>query len=87
MSRSTANTKDIPQIPVGFETVPSEDAEAREKLTTARIGLLLKASWFGSMAIRLPLVNADAWLPTAATDGRYFYYNSKFILMLAVKEC
>ena len=87
MSRSTANTKDIPQIPVGFETVPSEDAEAREKLITARVGLLLKASWFGSMAIRLPLVNADAWLPTAATDGRYFYYNSKFILMLPVKEC
>jgi predicted metal-dependent peptidase len=72
---------------VGFETIPAEDAEAREKLTTARVGLLLKASWFGSMAIRLPLVNADAWLPTAATDGRYFYYNSKFILMLAVKEC
>lgn len=87
MSTTTANKKDIPQIPVGFETIPAEDAEAREKLTTARVGLLLKASWFGSMATRLPLVNSDAWLPTAATDGRYFYYNSKFINMLQVKEC
>ena len=87
MSTTTANKKDIPQIPVGFETLPAEDAEAREKLTTARVGLLLKASWFGSMATRLPLVNSDAWLPTAATDGRYFYYNSKFINMLKVKEC
>ena len=85
MTTTTVNKKDI-QIPVGFETDPYEDEEAREALTTARVGLLLKAAWFGSMATRLPLVNADAWLPTAATDGRYFYYNSKFILMLRGKE-
>ena len=85
MTTSTANEKDI-DLPVGFETDPAEDALAREMLTTARIALLLKASFFGNMATRLPLVNADAWLPTAATDGRYFYYNSKFILMLKPKE-
>jgi len=85
VTTTTVNKKDI-QIPVGFETDPYEDEEAREALTTARVGLLLKAAWFGSMATRLPLVNADAWLPTAATDGRYFYYNSKFILMLRGKE-
>ena len=82
---STANKKDI-DIPVGFETDPAEDALAREALTTARVALLLKASFFGNMATRLPLVNSDEWLPTAATDGRYFYYNSKFILMLKPKE-
>ena len=80
---TTANTKNI-EIPVGFETVREEDFAAREKLTTARVALLLKASFFGNMATRLPLVNADAWLPTAATDGRFFYYNSKFINMLKV---
>lgn len=85
MTTSTANEKDI-DLPVGYETDPAEDALAREMLTTARIALLLKASFFGNMATRLPLVNADAWLPTAATDGRYFYYNSKFILMLKQKE-
>ena len=85
MTTSTANEKDI-DLPVGYETDPAEDALAREMLTTARIALLLKASFFGNMATRLPLVNADAWLPTAATDGRYFYYSSKFILMLKQKE-
>jgi predicted metal-dependent peptidase len=85
MPTTTTNKKNV-EIPVGFETVPSEDYEAREKLTTARVGLLIRAPWFGNMATRLPLVNADDWCPTAATDGRYFYYNSKFINMLKTKE-
>jgi len=85
MTTTKQSKKDI-DIPVGFETVPEEDALAREKLTTARVALLLKATFFGNMATRLPLVNADAWCPTAATDGRYFYYNSKFILALREKE-
>lgn len=85
MTTTKQSKKDV-DIPVGFETVPEEDAQAREKLTTARVALLLKATFFGNMATRLPLVNADAWCPTAATDGRYFYYNSKFINMLREKE-
>ena len=85
MPESTANTKAI-KLPVGFETDPKEDHDAREALTTARVKMLLKTSWFGTMATRLPLVNADAWLATAATDGKYFYYNSKFILMLKPGE-
>ena len=85
MDKGTANTKNI-ELPVGFETVKEEDIQAREALTTARVKMLLKTSWFGTMATRLPLVNADAWLPTAATDGKYFYYNSKFINMLRPGE-
>ena len=85
MPESTANTKAI-KLPVGFETDPKEDHDAREALTTARVKMLLKTSWLGTMATRLPLVNADAWLATAATDGKYFYYNSKFILMLKPGE-
>jgi predicted metal-dependent peptidase len=38
------------------------------------------------LATRLKLVNADEWCPTAATDGRHFYYNSRFIDMLKPKE-
>jgi len=64
------------------------DAEARERLVTARIGLLLKQPFFGNLATRLKLVNADEWCQTAATDGRNFYYNSRFIMMLSgEKEC
>jgi predicted metal-dependent peptidase len=62
------------------------DALARERLVTARIGLLLRQSFFGNLATRLTLVNADEWCATAATDGQKFYYNSRFIMMLKPKE-
>jgi predicted metal-dependent peptidase len=65
---------------------PKLDREVREKLITARVGLLLRASFFGNLATRLKLVNADEWCSTAATDGRHFYYNSRFIDMLRPKE-
>jgi predicted metal-dependent peptidase len=67
-------------------TDPKLDREVREILITARVGLLLKASFFGNLATRLKLVNADEWCATAATDGRNFYYNSRFIKMLRPKE-
>ena len=65
---------------------PKLDREVREKLITARVGLLLRASFFGNLATRLKLVNADEWCGTAATDGRNFYYNSRFIDLLKPKE-
>lgn len=68
------------------ETNPRVDTASREKLITARVGLLLKAPFFGNLATRLELTNADAWCSTAATDGRRFYYNSEFIARLSLKE-
>jgi predicted metal-dependent peptidase len=67
-------------------TDPALDRKVREKLVTARVGLLLKASFFGNLATRLKLVNADEWCGTAATDGRHFYYNTRFIELLKPKE-
>jgi len=67
-------------------TDPKVDNDARERLVTARIGLLLRHSFFGNLATRLQLVNADEWCSTAATDGLKFYYNSRFIMMLKPKE-
>ena len=67
-------------------TDPKLDRVVREKLVTARVGLLLRASFFGNLATRLKLINADEWCPTAATDGRNFYYNTRFIEMLRPKE-
>ena len=75
-----------PLLEIGFETDWNLDAEVRESLTTARIGLLLKEPFFGNLATRLTLVNADRWLPTAATDGRRFYYNTKFLKQLTPKQ-
>jgi predicted metal-dependent peptidase len=67
-------------------TNPRTDAAAREKLTTARIGLLLKAPFFGQLATRMTLTNADEWCGTAATDGRKFYYNSEFVNNMPLKQ-
>jgi len=57
-----------------------------DKLTTARVGLLLKTPFFGNMATRMRLVEADEWCPTAATNGRDFYYNTKFVQKLSEKK-
>jgi predicted metal-dependent peptidase len=57
-----------------------------EKLTTARIGLLLKAPFFGNMATRMQLIDASDWCPTAATNGRNFYYNVDFVKKLSEKK-
>ena len=67
-------------------TDPRVDAAAREKLVTARIGLLLKAPFFGQLATRMTLTNADDWCGTAATDGRKFYYNSEFVNKMPLKQ-
>ncbi len=67
-------------------TDPNVDYEAIEKLIGARVSLLLKQAFFGNLATRLKLVNADEWLETLATDGRHFYYNSRFVMSLDQKE-
>jgi predicted metal-dependent peptidase len=38
------------------------------------------------MATRMQLIEADDWCPTAATNGRNFYYNTKFVQKLSVKK-
>jgi len=88
MSQDTTVNKDLADK---FKDIlgpmdPARDREVREILVTARVGMLLRASFFGNLATRLKLVNADEWCATAATDGRNFYYNSKFIKMLRPKE-
>lgn len=82
---TTTQNKDFKSL-VGIKTDPEIDRQVREKLITARIGLLLKAPFFGNLATRLVLVNADAWCGTAATDGRRFYYNSQFIHKMPARQ-
>ena len=68
------------------KTDPKVDTAAKEKLITARIGLLLRAPFFGNLATRMNLINADEWCGTAATDGRRFYYNSEFVNKMPLKQ-
>ena len=87
MTTSTQNKKESDKFKDLLGPMdPKVDREVREKLITARVGLLLRASFFGNLATRLKLVNADEWCPTAATDGRHFYYNTRFVNMLKPKE-
>lgn len=85
---TTADTKDSKRLREDLcgPTDPVLDRAVREKLITARVGLLLQKSFFGNLATRLTLTNADEWCPTAATDGRRFYYNSRFIDKLRPRE-
>jgi predicted metal-dependent peptidase len=59
-----------------------------DQLTRARISLLLKQPFWGTLATRLILKDAtdEEWCNTAATDGRYFYYNRDFISKLTKPE-
>lgn len=70
------------------ETKMNDKDAVLEQLTRARISLLLQQPFWGTLATRLILKDAtdDAWCKTAATDGRYFYYNRDFIRKLTKAE-
>ncbi len=83
---NTADKKVQAGCEVGFVTDPALDLQCRERLIQARIGLLILHPFYGNLALRLTLVNADAWCPTAATNGKNFFYNTKFIERLSDGE-
>ncbi len=83
MSKEKSTTTEKQTVTV---TNPDTDAKVIEKIITARVGLLLKAPFFGNLGTRLVVKNADTWLPTAATDGRNLYYNSEFVNSLSVRQ-
>lgn len=56
-----------------------------KELVRARIQLMMAQPLFGQIILQLELKEVD-WCPTAATDGRYFYYNREFIKSLTRKE-
>lgn len=57
-----------------------------DKIIVARVGLLLRHPFFGTMATRLKIVDGSEWCPTAATDGRHIFYNRAFFEPLTVKQ-
>jgi len=70
-----------------YERNPSLDShKVKEKLTTARIALLIRQPFFGNLATRLQIEDATEWCATAATDGRKFYYNENFVDSLSQKQ-
>ena len=76
MPKNTKKSRIVEQVD------PISDEKAKQAILAARVALVLRHGFFGNLAMRLRLMNADTWCETAATDGRHFYYNSKFINML-----
>jgi hypothetical protein len=46
----------------------------------------LDKPFLGNLVLRLPLVAADSWCKTSATDAKSFYYNPEFIDSLLKKK-
>jgi len=80
-SKSSFEPKDLSP-----EELDKMRVEVEEKITVARIGMLLRHPFFGNMATRLKIENCDDWCPTAATDGRHLYFNTQFFNMLTEKQ-
>lgn len=63
------------------------DTSIETKLAAARTRLILDKPFLGALALRLPMVAANAkWCPTSATDARKFYYNPEYIAALTLDE-
>ena len=60
--------------------------EIEDMLVKARVSMLIKAPFFGSLATRLKFIDATKWCPTLATDGKNFYYNRDFVDALAQRN-
>lgn len=58
-----------------------EKCPTRKRLITSRVRMLINKPFFGNLITRLPLVDATdfGWCKTAATDGKYIYYNRNFV--------
>jgi len=59
---------------------------ARKNLSMASRNLLISNPFFGYLLLKQKVVEASAWLPTAAVDGKNLYFNTGFILSLSIPE-
>ena len=80
------DTKSFQPVELEPEALKVMQEEVYDRVIVARIGLLLRHSFFGNMATRLKVKACDDWCPTAATDGRHLYYNTQFFNMLSNKQ-
>ena len=74
--------KALDNIPESTKT----NAEIEDRLIAARISMLLHCPFYGTLACRLEMRDATEWCPTAATDGKFFYYNRNFVDALSNDE-
>lgn len=66
---------------------PVINTEVAERITVARIALLMQLPFWGNLVSRLRVYQEESsWCPTACTDGRAMYYNPKFVAPLTDKQ-
>lgn len=56
------------------------------KIRAARIKLLIHQPFFGSLSLRLVIMECNTWCKTMATDGKHLYYNRDFISSITLQE-
>jgi len=71
--------EDIVQPEQDHELDLNELEAIKNRLTKARTQLILDKPFLGNLVLRLPLIAADSWCKTSATDAKSFYYNPHFI--------
>ena len=79
---SNVEIDEASEEPVVFDYT---DAQVKEMIVAGRVRMLIKHPFFGTLATRLKLVEAE-WCPTAAVDGKHFYYNPDFFRTLTPEE-
>lgn len=85
--KAKGNASDrAPKLSVEIPETTLSNEEIVDRIIKARIEMLMSAPFFGNLATRLLLKDATEWCPTAATDGKYFYYNKHFIAALSDQE-
>ena len=82
LSANGVEIDDTIPAPVVFDYT---DEQVKEMIVSSRVRLLIRHPFFGTLATRLKMVEAE-WCPTAATDGRHLYYNSDFFRTLTPEE-
>ena len=63
-----------------------ETESAHDRIVQARVDFLMGQPFYGQLAVRLSLVEADSWCPTMAVDGIRMYYNTEFVNGLSDDE-
>jgi predicted metal-dependent peptidase len=58
---------------------------AETRITQSRVRLLMNKPFFGTLATRLRIQEVES-MPTAATDGRHFFFNREFVDALDDEE-
>lgn len=63
----------------------AKDLKCEEMIIKSRVQLLISFPFYGTLALALVLEETDK-IPTAAVDGKKFYYNPQFINSLTLAE-